>query len=148
MRSYTRWINRNVKPSAGVRDVRRDEHNRDGTATPFLAECSPSLSASQSQTTSSPPGTFTYRPTLDRPLRRQAILAVGCDGTHPGSKRGALIVRKSWGSNWGDKKYAFVKQRRARNICGLRRDDWVWSRQFYIPLEVKSIVPTRRKSKR
>lgn len=66
-----------------------------------------------------------------------AVMAVGYDDNHivPGSSRGSLIIRNSWGTGWGDNGYGYLPYEYL--LAGLARDfwtclkvEWVNTKQF------------------
>jgi C1A family cysteine protease len=71
-----------------------------------------------------------YRPTFNSIGGGQCLIAVGYDDTWLGASRGALRIRNSWGSQWGDEgygwlPYAFVERGLARDFWTLLRPDWL-----------------------
>jgi C1A family cysteine protease len=72
----------------------------------------------------------------------QAAVAVGYDDNRRiRSARGALLVRNSWGSGWGEGgygwlPYAYVEQRLAVDFWTLLKPDWLDSGEFEHPLGV------------
>ncbi|MCA9248454.1 MAG: C1 family peptidase [Planctomycetales bacterium] len=83
-------------------------------------------------------GTFLYRPALDVVARGHALVAVGYDDRRLCATRGALLVRNSWGTRWGDSgygwlPYSFVEQQLAVDFWTVVRDDWIDSRELSRP---------------
>lgn len=79
-----------------------------------------------------------YRPTFDSVLGGQALVAVGYDDAWLSSSRGALLVRNSWGPQWGENgngwlPYAFVEERLAVDFWTVLRPDWLESGEFSRP---------------
>lgn len=79
-----------------------------------------------------------YRPTFDSPLGGQAVVAVGYDDRWLRGSRGALLVRSSWGSSWGDEgygwlPYAYVEERLAIDFWTLIGERWLRSGEFDSP---------------
>ncbi len=83
-------------------------------------------------------GTISYRPTFDSVDGGQAMIAVGFDDHWLRSSRGALLVRSSWGRDWGENgygwlPYAYVEERLATEFWTVFRADWVESGEFSAP---------------
>jgi C1A family cysteine protease len=73
-----------------------------------------------------------YRPTFDSYRGGQAAVAVGYNDNHYGGPRGALLIRSSWGTTWGNEgcgwlPYAFVEKQVARDFWTVLRADWLGS---------------------
>ncbi len=83
-------------------------------------------------------GQIPYRPTFDRPLGGQALVAAGYDDRWLRGSRGALLIRSSWGSGWGDAgygwlPYAYVEERLAVDFFTLMHPSWIDSGEFNAP---------------
>ena len=83
-------------------------------------------------------GDIPYRPTFDAPLGGQAMVAVGYDDRWLRGSRGALLVRSSWGSAWGDGgygwlPYAYVEEQLAVEFWTLLHPAWLASGEFDVP---------------
>ncbi len=79
-----------------------------------------------------------YRPTFDDVEGGQAVVAVGYDDRRPGATRGALLVRNSWGSDWGEEgygwlPYGYVQDQLAVDFWTLLKPDWLASGEFRRP---------------
>jgi C1A family cysteine protease len=86
-------------------------------------------------------GNIPYRPTFDSALGGQAMLAVGYDDRWLRGSRGALLVRSSWGPQWGEEgygwlPYAFVEERLAVDFFTLVHPRWIESGEFDAPLAI------------
>lgn len=82
---------------------------------------------------------ISYRPAFDSILSGQALLAVGYDDRWLSSSRGALLVRNSWGTAWGEGgygwlPYAFVEERLAADFWTMLQTDWLASGEFLRPV--------------
>jgi C1A family cysteine protease len=68
-----------------------------------------------------------------------AVTAVGYDDKRRiGSDKGALLVRNSWGSNWGEQgygwlPYAYIRERLATDIWTILKPSWLKSGEFELP---------------
>jgi C1A family cysteine protease len=83
-------------------------------------------------------GVIPYRPTFDSIQGGQALVAVGYDDRWLRGSRGALRVRSSWGSEWGENgygwlPYAYVEEGLASEFWTLMRSDWIESGEFEVP---------------
>lgn len=84
-------------------------------------------------------GNIPYRPTFDASQGGQAMIAVGYDDRWLRGSRGALLVRSSWGSHWGEEgygwlPYAYVEERLAIDFFTLLHPSWIESGEFDGPL--------------
>ena len=131
---------------AGLRDlmyVRLDELNARGDSTlktvqAFLAAGFPTMLGLAMPSSISQNPEIPYRPTFDSVYGGQSLLAVGYDDRWLSSTRGALLVRNSWGSEWGMQgygwlPYAFVEERLARDFWTVLKPDWLKSKEFFRP---------------
>lgn len=123
--------------------VRLDARNASGAATlarvrSFLAGGFPVVFGVSVPSSISDSAEIPYRPTFDSVLGGQALVAVGYDDQWLSSSRGALLVRNSWGTGWGDGgygwlPYAFVEERLAVDFWAILRPDWLESGEFFRP---------------
>jgi C1A family cysteine protease len=79
-----------------------------------------------------------WRPRYDSLRGGQAVVAVGYDDRRVRSTRGALLIRNSWGPEWGDEGYGwlpyrFVEQQLASAFWTFFREDWAESNEFSRP---------------
>ena len=79
-----------------------------------------------------------YRPTFDSIRGGQAAVALGYDDNRMTAAKGALLIRCSWGTEWGDQgygwlPYAFVEKRLALDFWTLIKPDWLASGEFNRP---------------
>lgn len=93
-----------------------------------------------------------YRPTFDSIQGGQAVVAVGYDDLRAGSTRGALRIRNSWGTQWGDRGYGwlpyrYVEEQLAAEFWTILQPDWLQSGEFTRPriaaTAVRQMVPAR-----
>ena len=129
---------------AKLRYFRVDHRSRDGHESldlvrTYLAAGFPSVFGISMPTSVSKAAEIPYRPTFDGVLGGQSLLAVGYDDKWPSSSRGALLVRNSWSTDWGENgygwlPYAFVEERLALDFWTVVRPDWIASGEFKCPL--------------
>ena len=79
-----------------------------------------------------------YRPTFDHVCGGQALVAVGYDDDRLQATKGALLVRNSWGSDWGDEGYGwlpydYVREQLAVDFWTLLKPEWLESGEFRRP---------------
>ena len=79
-----------------------------------------------------------YRPTFDAIVGGQAVVVVGYDDRWLRGSRGALLVRSSWGSQWGEAgygwlPYAYVEENLAIDFWTLVHPAWIASGEFDAP---------------
>lgn len=84
-------------------------------------------------------GIIPYRPRYDAVQGGQAVVAVGYDDDRSRNPRGALLVRSSWGEQWGEAgygwlPYAYVEKRMALDFWTMLRPDWLESGELFRPL--------------
>lgn len=83
-------------------------------------------------------GDIPYRPTFDSVLGGQAVIAAGYDDRWLRGSRGALLVRSSWGQQWGQAgygwlPYAFVEEHLATDFWTVLHPSWMDSGEFDLP---------------
>ncbi|HLN32201.1 MAG TPA: C1 family peptidase [Gemmataceae bacterium] len=135
--SYTQEV-------AGIRYVRLDQRGGTGAETlesvrsflaaGFLAAFGFPVANSVAQDADIP------LPTVFDSIRGgQALVAVGYDDHRViRSTRGALLIRNSWGPNWGEAgygwlPYAFIEQQLAVDFWTLIKSEWLDSGEFGLP---------------
>jgi C1A family cysteine protease len=70
----------------------------------------------------------------------QAVIAVGFDNLRRiGSDKGALLIRNSWGTRWGNRgygwlPYSYVVERLAVDLWTLLKPSWLKTGEFNLPL--------------
>jgi C1A family cysteine protease len=81
-------------------------------------------------------GMIPYPSSSDRVAGGHAVVVVGYDDSVKiGSKKGALLIRNSWGKDWGDKgygylPYAYVEDGLADDFWSVISADWVDTGKF------------------
>jgi C1A family cysteine protease len=126
-----------------VRYVRLDGRNRTGKETLALVKSLlnagfPSVFGFSVPTSISRDGDIPYRPTFDTIQGGQAVVAVGYDDRRLSSTKGAIQIRNSWGSVWGDGgygwlPYAYVEEQLAADFWTVISDEWLDSDEFLRP---------------
>jgi C1A family cysteine protease len=127
--------------------VRLDARNAAGEAAldavrSFLVAGLPSVFGLAMPTSITRAAEIEYRPTFESVLGGQALVAVGYNDQWLGASRGALLVRNSWGAEWGDNgygwlPYAFIEERLAADFWTVLRPDWLASGEFARPAIVE-----------
>lgn len=147
-----------AKPLSGVCYFRLDEPNGDGRTTwelvtTFLAAGFPVAFGFPVPTSLTTDAEIPYRPNLDSIRGGQAALAIGYKHNRFGPGQHALLIRNSWGSQWGDNgngwlPMAFVRNQLARDFWTLLSVDesWLTAGELYRPSVVDSAENTDRKS--
>ena len=80
-----------------------------------------------------------YRPKFDAYRGGQSVIAVGYDDHRLPGKQGALLIRSSWGTEWGKGSghgwlpYSYVRSRLARDFWTFLRDSFVQSKELFRP---------------
>ncbi len=126
-----------------VRYVRLDRRGASGIETlqmvkAFLAAGFPSAFGFPVPNSLSLNPDIPYRPTFDSLLGGQAVVAVGYDDRWLRGSRGALLVRSSWGTEFGENgyawlPYAYVEEQLASDFWTLFHPDWISSGEFDLP---------------
>ncbi|QEG00339.1 Papain family cysteine protease [Stieleria maiorica] len=80
-----------------------------------------------------------YRPELDGTRGGQTVVAVGYRSDHYGPDQDALLIRSSWGRQWGDNgngwlPVAFLRNQLARDFWTLFSDDWIRTGELTRPV--------------
>ena len=71
-----------------------------------------------------------FRPAHDAPCGGQSVVAVGYELNRYGARQDAILIRSSWGQQWGDNGYGwlpvgFVRHHLAQNFWTLISEDWI-----------------------
>jgi len=104
----------------------------------FLAAGFPSTLGFPVPTSLTRSGNIPYRPRHDAVEGGQAALAVGYDDRHRiGSDTGALLIRNSWGSEWGEDgygwlPYAYITNRFAVDFWTMFETTWLESDELLV----------------
>jgi C1A family cysteine protease len=131
------------EPFRSVRYVRLDRRGASGVQTlqtvkAFLAAGFPSAFGFPVPNSLSHNPDIPYRPTFDTLIGGQAVIAVGYDDRWLRGSRGALLVRSSWGSAFGENgyawlPYAYIEEQLAVDFWTLFHPDWITSGEFDLP---------------
>lgn len=123
--------------------VRLDDRKASGeqnlqTVKSFLAAGFPAVFGFGVPNSLTDDGDIPFRPTFDASLGGQAMLAVGYDDRWLRGSRGALLVRSSWGVEWGEEghgwlPYAYVEEHLAKDFFTLLHPLWMESGEFEAP---------------
>jgi C1A family cysteine protease len=123
--------------------VRLDSPNTQGTATlkrvkAFLIAGFPIVFGFSLPSALSKAADIPYRPAHDAVCGGQSVVAVGFDDTRMRTTKGALLIRNSWGPEWGDNgygwlPYGYVERQSAVDFWTVMRRDWLDSGEFSQP---------------
>jgi C1A family cysteine protease len=125
--TYVRLDARGASPAATLHMVRA-----------FLAAGFPTVFGFSVPNSLTLDGDVPYRPTFDSILGGQAVIAVGYDDRWLRGSRGALLVRSSWGAQWGHSgygwlPYALVEEQLAQDFWTVLHSSWMDSGEFDLP---------------
>jgi C1A family cysteine protease len=140
-----------AKPLRDLKYFRLDEPNSTGEATwanvrSFLNAGFPvvfGIPVPRSLTTDA---NIPFRPEFDALRGAQAVVAVGYSSNHFGKRQDALLIRCSWGSQWGDNgngwlPVSYIRNQIARDFWTIASDDWAPSSELSVP-SVVSLIKT------
>jgi C1A family cysteine protease len=147
-----------AKPFPRLRFFRLDESNTNGETTwattkSFLAAGFPVAFGFPVPTSMTAEANVPYRPDLDSFRGGQSVVAVGYKTDQIGSGQDALLIRSSWGSQWGDNgngwlPVTFVRDQLARDFWCVVTEDWLDSSELLQPSVVDSLEIATRKSRK
>lgn len=145
-----------AKHFPGIHYFRLDEPNQSGvkvweTIKSFLAAGFPVAFGFPVPSSLTATADIPYRPELDSVRGGQAVVAVGYSCNRFGRGQHALLIRSSWGSEWGDNgnawlPVAFLRRQLAKNFWTLISDEWLDSGELFQPSVVESVENRSRKS--
>jgi C1A family cysteine protease len=126
-----------------IRYVRLDMRNASGKQTldmvrAFVAAGFPVAFGFPVPTSITMDGDIPYRPALDSIRGGQAVVCAGYDNRRLGAARGALLVRNSWGTQWGEAGYGwlpyrYVEEQLASDFWTILHPEWLESGEFRRP---------------
>lgn len=132
-----------AKPLSGVMYFRLDAPNGDGleswnTVKSFLAAGFPVAFGFAVPTSLTTDARISYRADLERIRGGQAVIAVGYKNHQFGRGQHGLLIRSSWGSQWGDYgngclPITFLRNRLARDFWTLASEDWLGTLELSQP---------------
>ena len=138
-----------AKPLPNVRYFRLDEPNCDGETTwatlkSFLAAGFPIAFGFAVPSGITTGASVVYRPDFGSPLGGQAVVAIGYRVNHFGPRQDAVLIRSSWGHQWGDNgngwlPVSFICNQLARNFWGIISADLLASAELTLPPIVNSV---------
>lgn len=124
----------NSKPLTNLFYLRLDESNSTGDVTwqtikSFLASGFPVAFGFSVPSSLTGHSEVPYRPDLDAPRGGQAVVAVGYRANRYGPNEDAVLIRSSWGSQWGDNGNGwlpvhYIRGQIARDFWTLLSPDW------------------------
>jgi C1A family cysteine protease len=137
-----------AKPLSQLRYFRLDEPNTDGETT--WGKVKSFLAAGFPVAFGFPVPTFLntacipFRPGLDGTRGGQAAVAVGYRCGHFGPRQDAILIRTSWGSQWGDNgigwlPVAFIRRQLARDLWTVTSENWLDACELFQPTVIDSI---------
>lgn len=140
-----------AKPLRHVKYFRLDEPNTTGESTwanvkSFLAAGFPVVFGMPVPKSLTTDAKIPFRPELDVFRGAQAVVAVGYSANHFGKRQDAILVRSSWGSQWGDNgngwlPISYVQNQIASSFWTIISEKWKWvnSNELYLPSVVASL---------
>jgi hypothetical protein len=89
-----------------------------------------------------------FRPVFDSYRGGQTVLAIGYDDQRLAGKQGALLVRSSWGADWGDAGYGWlpyplITQHQAADLWTAFREPWATTQTISKPGSLEAIARRR-----
>ncbi len=137
-----------AKPQEHIRYFRLDEPNRTGEMTwrsvkSFLAAGFPVVFGVSIPKSLTGDSAVPYRPGLDAVYGGQAFVAVGYDSNYFGKRQDAILIRSSWGTQWGDNgngwlPVAYLRNQLATCFWTMISETWLDSEELFLPSVVAS----------
>lgn len=137
-----------AQPFPSLRYFRLDAPNSDGssnweTLKTFLAAGFPVAFGFSVPSSLTSDAEIPYRPQFDRIRGGQAVVALGYQKDHFGRGQHGLLIRNSWGDQWGDGgngwlPVAFVRKQLVRDFWTVVREEWLDSNELFRPAAIAS----------
>ena len=145
-----------AKPFSDLRYFHLDEPNSNGETTwttlkSFLAAGFPVLFGFSVPSSISTEANIPYRRDYDSPRGGQVVVAVGYKNNHFGPRQDAVLVRSSWGRQWGANgngwlHVAFIRNQIARDFWTVVREGWLDSGELSQPSILETAEPTGKRA--
>ncbi|QDT90444.1 C1 family peptidase [Gimesia algae] len=140
------FLYRLAKPFPGLHYLRLDQPNQNGEKTwrilkSFLAAGFPVVFGFPVPSSLTAADIIPFRPDLDSIRGGQAVVAVGYRLNHLGRGKDAVLIRSSWGSEWGDNgngwlPAAYLHKQLARDFWTLVCEQWLDPQELSLPKEI------------
>lgn len=138
-----------AKPVRNLKYFRLDESNSTGEKTwanvrSFLTAGFPVVFGFPVPTSLTTDANIPFRPELDALQGAQCVVAIGYRSNYFGKRQDAILIRSSWGIQWGDNgngwlPVAYVRNQIARDFWTIVSESWTCSRELYLPSVVNAI---------
>ena len=137
-------------PFKKLRFLRLDGRQQSGgdtlrTAKGFLAAGFPFVLGFPVTTAMTRDAEIPFPAVFDRVLTGMAVLAIGYDDSRRvHSDKGAILIRNSWGKDWGNDgygwlPYSYIRERMAVDLWTLVKRSWLKSGEFHQPQPLREL---------